>query len=125
MIKMVVTVYRKPGMSWEKFESRWRVEHGDLVRSYAKTLRFKKYVQSHFKPSADIDAFAAVRGWKPPPEGLAEIWWESIAEMQAAFATPEGQAASKDLARDESEFVDHTRISAFLSEEFVVFDYTS
>jgi uncharacterized protein (TIGR02118 family) len=121
---MVVSVYRKPGMSWDEFTQRWRVVHGDLVRSYAKTLRFKKYVQSHFQPSADVEAFAKIRGWLPPPEGLAEIWWESAEEMQAAFATPEGQAASVDLARDESEFVDHTRISAFLSKEFVVFDYS-
>ncbi len=124
MIKMVVAVYRKPCMSWEEFEPRWRKKHGDLVRSHAKALRFKKYVQSHFQPSPEIEAFAAMRGWISPAEGLAEVWWESMEEMRAAFATPEGQAASVDLARDEAEFIDPTRISAFLSHEHVVFDYT-
>jgi EthD domain len=91
---------------------------------YAKALRFKKYVQSHFQPSPEIEAFAAMRGWTSPAEGLAELWWESMDEMRAAFTTPEGQAASVDLARDEAEFIDPTRISAFLSHEHVIFDYT-
>jgi uncharacterized protein (TIGR02118 family) len=124
MIKMVVTVYRKPGMSWEEFETRWRDVHGELVKSLATAMGFRKYVQSHFQPSPDIESFAAIRGWLAPAEGLAELYWDSVEQMRQALSSPEGQAASQVLAKDEAEFVDMTRISAFLSVEHVVFDHT-
>jgi uncharacterized protein (TIGR02118 family) len=125
MIKMVVNVYRKPGMTREAFDARWLVQHGDLVRKHAKAMGFLRYVQSHNLPSAEIAAFAASRGWDQPSDGVAEVWWESLQSMQAAMATAEGQSASKELQEDEEQFVDCARISAFLSEDSVIFDHTT
>jgi uncharacterized protein (TIGR02118 family) len=124
MIKMVVEVWKKPGMSDEAFAKRWLVEHGALVRKHAKAMGFVRYVQSHKVPSADIDAFAESRGWKRPPDGLTEVWWESQASMMAAMQSPAGQAASAELAADEVQFVDMPKISAFLANEETIFDYT-
>jgi uncharacterized protein (TIGR02118 family) len=124
MIKMVVNVYRKPGMSKEVFDRRWLVEHGDLVRKHAKAMGFVRYIQSHRLPSAEIDAFAKMRGWDAPSDGVTEVWWESREAMDKALATPEAQAASQELYEDEQQFVDGARTSAFLSEDSVIFDYT-
>ena len=44
--------------------------------------------------------------------------------MQAAFASPEGQAASADLAIDEAKFIEMRKISAYLAVEEVIFDFT-
>lgn len=44
--------------------------------------------------------------------------------MEAAMASPEGQAASLRLQADEGEFCRTPRMSAFLSREHVIFDYT-
>lgn len=124
MIKMVVEVWKKDGMSDEAFSRRWLNEHGALVRRLAGAMGFLRYVQSHKLPSPEIDAFAAGRGWKRPPDGLTEVWWESEAAMQAAMSSPEGQAASAELAIDEAQFIESSKISAFLATEEVIFDFT-
>lgn len=124
MIKMVCEVWRKEGMSFEAFTSRWLNEHGALVKQHAAAMGFMRYIQSHKQPSPEIDAFAEGRGWKRPPDGLTEVWWESEEAMKAAFATQEGQAASAALAADEVQFVESSKISAFLAIEEVIFDFT-
>lgn len=123
MIKMIVEVWRRPDLSVEQFEKRWLHEHGALVRRHAKAMGFVRYVQSHKQPSAAIDAFAASRGWKAPPDGLTEVWWESVEAMNAAMGSPEGQAASAALEADEKAFCDSTRLSAFLAVEEEIFDF--
>ena len=123
MIKMVVEVWRKPGMTDEQFYHRWLVDHGNLVRRHAKAMGFLRYVQSHKEPSPEIEAFAAGRGWKPSPDGLTEVWWESAESMRAALASPEGQAASAELAEDERAFIDSPSISAYLASEHEIFNF--
>ncbi|GGY90181.1 EthD domain-containing protein [Novosphingobium colocasiae] len=125
MIKMVVEVWKKPEMTDEQFRERWLVEHGALVRKHAKAMGFVRYIQSHKRVSPEIEAFGEGRGWKRPPDGLTEVWWESEEAMQAAFATPEGQEASRLLQADEEQFIDPPKISAFLADEEVIFDYTA
>jgi hypothetical protein len=121
---MVVEVWKKPEMTDEQFARRWLVEHGALVRANAKAMGFVRYVQSHKRVSPEIDAFAQGRGWKRPPDGLTEVWWESEEAMQAALSSPEGIEASGVLQADEEQFIDAPRISAFLADEETIFDYT-
>lgn len=121
-VKMVVKVWKKAGLSSEQFSQRWRVDHGDLVRSLAGPMGFVRYVQNHRQD--DGFDFAAMRGWQPAPDGVSEIWWESAAAMTAALSSPEGQKASAILASDEAEFVDGSRITAFLAKEVCIFDHT-
>lgn len=125
VIKMVVEVWKKEGMTDEAFASRWLNQHGALVRRLAKPMGFLRYIQSHKVPSPEIEAFAAGRGWKRPPDGLTEVWWASKEAMQAALSSPEGQAASAELAVDEAEFIEASKISAFLATEEVIFDFTA
>lgn len=125
MIKMVVEVWKKDGMSDEAFTHRWLVEHGALVKQHARAMGFVRYVQSHKQPSPAIEAFAEGRGWKSPPDGLTEVWWESVESMNAALGSLQGQAASAALAEDEVQFIEGPRISAFLAREEVIFDFTA
>lgn len=121
MIKMIVTVFRKPGLTKEAFESYWLDNHAPLVAVHGRTLGMRRYVQSHGVFAPDIEAFAQSRGWAEPPEALAEVWWNSKADMEAGFASPEGQEASRILAEDEAKFCDMTKMSAFLAEEKEIF----
>jgi uncharacterized protein (TIGR02118 family) len=125
MIKMVVEVWKKAGMDDDAFARRWLIQHGDLVREHARAMGFVRYVQSHKLPSPEIEAFAKGRGWKTPPDGLTEVWWESHEAMTAALGSPEGQAASARLAEDEVQFIESSKISAFLATEKVIFDYAA
>lgn len=124
MIKMIVEVWKKDGMTDEAFAERWLVQHGALVKKHAKAMGFLRYIQSHKRPSPEIEAFAEGRGWKPAPDGLTEVWWESEAAMHTALASPEGVAASAELAEDEVHFTEASKLSAFLADEEVIFDFT-
>ena len=53
----------------------------------------------------------------PEYDGVAEVWFESEEELMAAMTSPEGQKLSAALLEDESNFIDHSRSSAFLVRE--------
>lgn len=123
MIKMVCTVWKLPELSHEDFSKHWLEKHGALVKEHAKAMGFVRYVQSHKLSSAALEEFSASRGWAQPPDGLTEVWWESEESMNAALGSPEGQRASAILQKDERNFIDATRVSAFLSVEETIFDF--
>ena len=122
LIKMVATTWRKPGMSLEEFTSRWSNEHARLVTQHKDAMGFVRYVQSHKLASPEIDEFARSRGWASPPDGIAELWWESEEALCRTFASQAAAEASMILAQDEVVFVDTTRTAAFLTKEFEVFN---
>lgn len=122
LLKMVATTWRKPGMSQEEFTARWSNEHARLVTAHKDAMGFARYVQSHKVASPQIEEFARSRGWATPPDGIAELWWESEEALLRAFASEEAARASMILAEDEAVFVDTTRTAAFLSSEYEVFN---
>jgi len=124
MIKMVIGVYRKPGMTIEEFNDRWLNGHGLLVRRLAPKLRIKKYVQSHYLPCPEREQGWKERGWVSGPDGLTETYWESIEDFREAYSTPEAQAATRELAVDEAQFLDMTKTTVFMSQEHLIFDHT-
>jgi EthD domain-containing protein len=50
-------------------------------------------------------------------DGLAEVSWDSVDALVAAFGSEEGQRANKALTEDEARFIDLERSSIFLTEE--------
>jgi len=124
-IKMVVQNYGCPDITQEQFVARWRTKHAKLVTECSRAMGMVRYVQSEKIPSPDLDTFARSRGWAQPADSLTEVWWESKAAMEAAMGSPEGQASSALLQADEQEFCDSKRLSAFLSVEHVIFDFTT
>ncbi len=124
MIKMVVQVFRKPELSAEEFKRYWIDVHGPLVKRVAPILRIKRYIQSHNLHSEEVAVFNKMRGWPGACEALAEVWWDSEAEMRAGMSSPESVAAQRELAEDEARFCDMTRMGAFLSSEVIILDET-
>lgn len=120
MYKLVVAIYRKPGMTLEEFNDRWFNGHGPLVRKHAAAMRIKRYVQSHYEPAPDLEHAWMDRGWTERPDALTETWWERKEDLMEALATPEGQIANKELEADEAEFCDMDRVMAFMSTEKVI-----
>lgn len=124
MIKLVYIVRRRSDVPEKEFHRYWLEEHGPLVRKFAKSLRARKYVQSH-TVAPDMNArLAQARQLAGGADGITEVWWESIEDMNAAFATPAGQEAGRALAEDEAKFIDFSRSSIFLTEEHTIFDYS-
>jgi len=109
MIKLVYVIVRKDGMSAADFRDYWLTRHGPLVAAQAEVLRLRRYVQSHPFDDAASEAMRSVRGMLPPVDGVTEVWWDSLEDFQAAYATPEGQAAGRVLAEDEAKFIDFSK----------------
>lgn len=94
MLKMIVLDWSKPGITPEDFNQHGLVKHGPLVKEHAKARGFVRYVQSHHLPNAEIEAFAEQRGKQAAPNGVTEVWWESLESMQDVVSSPEGRGAS-------------------------------
>ncbi len=117
MIKLVFALRRRPGLSREEFQRYWLETHAALVRKNAAALRIHRYVQVHTTDDEISTALRASRGAPEEYDGVAELWWRSREDMVAALATPEGQAAGRELLEDERRFIDLDRSPLWLGEE--------
>ena len=120
MIKLVYCVRQLPHLSREEFQRYWRETHGPLVRSHARTLRIRRYVQVHRLENPINDALRESRGALEPYDGVAELWWGSVDDLAAAMASPEGQKAGQELLDDERRFIDLERSALWIGEEHAV-----
>ena len=117
MVKLVFCLHRLPELSRADFHSYWRERHGPLVRRHAATLRIQRYVQFHSCDDPLNDVLRASRGTPEPYDGIAELWWASRADLEAATASPEGQQAGLELLEDERRFIDLGRSPVWIAEE--------
>lgn len=121
MIKFVYCVRRHPDVTPDAFRKYWLENHGPLVKSFAKALRARRYVQSHTLQSPLNDYAQKPRGTAPAYDGLTEVWWDTAEDLIAALQTPAGQEANQLLARDEGRFCDLPNCSVFFTEEHTIF----
>ncbi len=90
-------------MSVEEFLRHWHDVHGPIGR---RIPGLRRLVQSH--------AVAHPSDMHPPSfDGMAELWFDDLATLQAARRSPEWSASTQ----DEANFVDETRTALFLTEE--------
>ena len=117
MLKLIFCLRRQPHLSREEFQRYWREVHGPLVRQQAAVLRIRRYVQAHTLTDPLNDALRAGRGSDEPFDGVAELWWDSRADLEAATGSEAGAAASRLLFEDERRFIDHAHSPLFVAEE--------
>jgi uncharacterized protein (TIGR02118 family) len=86
MVKFVVVLYRKPGLTAEEFSENLRNEHGPMAE---RIPGLRRYVQNHVVP----DPGRSHPGW----DAVVELSWDDRATMEAAWKTPEGQRATDHL----------------------------
>ena len=96
MIKVIVIVKRKPGISREEFYKYWKEVHGPLVSRHIPYM--KKYVQNHF---VDIPGLAY------EGDGIIETWYDDVESFQKsmAFNTTE-EARNLGLGEDWAKIAD-------------------
>ncbi len=117
MIKLMMCLRRKEGMSRAEFQDYWRNNHAQLFMRFADSYATKKYLQDHTIDTPINDAIQASRGMREPYDGVAEVWFESEGALMKAMESPEGQKLSALLLEDESNFLDHAGSTAFLTRE--------
>lgn len=121
MIKFVYCVRRKPEITPQEFRAYWLEKHGPYVRSFAESLRARRYVQSHTLDTPLNLAAQQPRASKPAYDGITEIWWDSLEDLVAVISTPEGQRINRLLTEDEARFCDLPNCSVFFTEEHEIF----
>lgn len=122
MVKLVYCIRRPADLSAEEFRRYWRNDHADLVRSVAEVIGAVRYVQSHTVAPELNEVLAASRGCAEPYDGVTELWWHSLADLEAGMQSPDSLDAQRRLLEDESTFIDFSRSSVFMTEEHLVFD---
>jgi uncharacterized protein (TIGR02118 family) len=85
MVKLIALLKRKPGLTREEFARRWVEDHPAFTWKLPGLRGYRINIATEKQPP---DA--------PDFDGTAELWWDSIEEMEAAFATPEGAAGVAD-----------------------------
>jgi uncharacterized protein (TIGR02118 family) len=110
MIKLVYCITRRHGMTPEEFSRYWREVHGPIGR---RIPGLRRLVQSHpARHPADLSP--------PSFDGMAELWFDDLAALEAARRSPEWRASSA----DEAHFIDGTRTALFLTEEHEILPQT-
>jgi uncharacterized protein (TIGR02118 family) len=107
MVKLIYCINRLPGISVEDFQRYWRETHAPIA---AAIPGVRRYVQCHVLPEL-YDRHAV-----PPYDGAAELWFDDMDALRAAMRSPEVEAARE----DERNFIDHSRVALFITEENIV-----
>jgi uncharacterized protein (TIGR02118 family) len=95
VIKITLLLNRHDDMSADEFRRHWHGEHAELL---SRLPGLQRLVLNDVLPGPD--------GALPPCDGISEDWFDSLEAMQAAFASPAGQAVAGDAAN----FVDLARM---------------
>lgn len=86
-VKLIALLKAKPGMSRKEFEERWVKGHAHL------NLKLKHL--KGYRINVAIDEYQELAG-ELPYDGTAELWWDSLEEMQEDFRSPEAKLAGAD-----------------------------
>jgi uncharacterized protein (TIGR02118 family) len=74
MIKVIMVVKKRQGISREEFYKYWKDVHGPLVAKHIPHL--KKYIQNHF---------VEIPGNKYEGDGIIETWYDDIESFQKSM----------------------------------------
>lgn len=86
MLKFIVVLYRRPGLTRAEFRRHLAEVHAPLAKSLP---GLKKYLQNHVCD----DPKRKSPGWK----AIVELYFENWEAMEAAWASPQGAASDADL----------------------------
>lgn len=121
MIKLTFALVRRPELTREAFQDYWFNTHAPLVASVREVLRIKRYVQLHSLPDDISEPLRQSRGAPPPYDGVAQLWYESLEDIAAVGADPEGREAGRMLLEDEKKFIDLAKSPLWWGQERVIF----
>jgi uncharacterized protein (TIGR02118 family) len=110
MVKLVYCIRKKAGLTDEEFFRYWENVHGPVG---GRIPRLRKLVQSR-RLNVPEDKH------RPDYDGMAELWFDDVEALLAARQSPEWKASTE----DEANFIDHSKVAYFVSEEHIILDKT-
>lgn len=104
MITLIFCLRRLPSLSHQEFLDYWFTQHAPLVRRHAEALRIQGYRQHHGLDHPVNAALAKHRGAPAPYDGIAELLFADIEDLNPDHA--EARSAAAALLEDERKFID-------------------
>jgi uncharacterized protein (TIGR02118 family) len=118
MLKAVVLLRRKPGLTFEQFKHHYETNHVPLVRRALPTIG--KYVRNYL----DLNSVSAGRqeggtddGPTPYFDVITEVWFDDDAAYQGFVDALSNPAVSEMLREDEERFLDRSIVQTYAVEE--------
>jgi uncharacterized protein (TIGR02118 family) len=90
VVKIIMKVYAKEGMSKDEFVNFWLTKHAPWTKQKFGDI-LKKYV---------INIVMSAEGEEPGYQGIAELWFENMKVVQKMMSSP----AFKQVMSDSAEF---------------------
>jgi uncharacterized protein (TIGR02118 family) len=109
MVKVIVLLKKKDGLTQEAFSQYWRQKHGVLVTKTVPGL--KRYVQNHVMK---------LPGGRPFTDGVAELWYDDMESWQKSAKWYLGDKG-KIIRDDEDNFIDKSKMVFIVAEEDEVY----
>jgi uncharacterized protein (TIGR02118 family) len=107
MVKCIALLKRKPGITREEFARRWLNDHIKLSSKLPNCRGYLINVAIPHQPDGD--------NLEPIYDGTAELWWDSVEDMEKSFDTEIGKIAGADA----DEFCE-IRIHIYTEEHIVI-----
>lgn len=123
MVKYIVLLKRKEGLSREDFARHWHDVHGRQLALAQPGLRYiRRYVQNHaFADRDDVPTHLGLATRHDSFDGVTEVWFDSVEDVRRL--ADENRVFYRDvLAPDEERFLDRDRCATFVCVERVVVD---
>lgn len=109
-LKIIRTVRRRPDLTLEQFKARWMTGHVPLEKKVIEMAPVRRIIASFALPET-------AGGLQPAFDGMAELYFESLDDIRALFASP----VPAMMRKDEEDFIDLTgEVVRSVSEEYVV-----
>ena len=119
MLELVYCLIRKPSVAPAEFHRYWLEQLAPKVRERKAALGAQRYVQSHALQPGLNALLQQSRGMQPPYDGITEVWWNDVSDLEQALATEQGRRAMQELLDDESTFIDFANSRLFCTQEHV------
>ncbi len=113
MIKLVMPIKKRPGMSTEEFRNYYESHHRLIGEKYL-TGFVSRYVRRFLNPLPDRSGNVT----EPEYDVLLEIWYPDEASFLACGKKLRQPDIAKEIAEDEAKLFDLTRMRSYLVEEF-------
>ena len=110
MIKMIITLKRRDGMTHDQFVRYQREVHRPLLMSIPEARRYiRRFVVSYPIPAPDYS--------EPSYDSVVEAWFDSMEDMRALYSS---ENFLREVDPDHVNFIDLTSVGRIVAEEEVV-----
>lgn len=122
MYKVMFCLRRRADLTREQFQKRWGERHAEIAVAGLDRIGATRYVQNHTLVASINESLRASRDAPEPFDGVVELWFDSVEDVEGTFTRPDAREAIRALLDDEPEFIDIKASPIFVVDERTVWE---